>query len=231
MDSAHLNGDSTADFALAYFCREYRGPVINYLRSRGILESRVEDMAHDFLLHFMKADSVRRAHPNLGRFRSYLLASLKNFIASDVEFQTAKLRGGGAEHCSLEFAPEEELATNSSNAESLEHDRQWATNLMRISYERLEDFCAEDSRGVRLAVLKPFILPGASLPDLTAAAAELNLEEGHVRVLISRFRQRFRQFFREEVLNTVAGPEEVDDEIRHLLAALVQGGEFSAPDV
>src|SRR5687768_4329586 len=81
---ASLHGETAARQSLDSFCRRYRAPVIALLRRRGVIESRVEDMTHDFFLHLMKHSSLKRADPALGRFRSFINGSLKRFLADDV---------------------------------------------------------------------------------------------------------------------------------------------------
>jgi DNA-directed RNA polymerase specialized sigma24 family protein len=221
---ANLNGDATARSALETFCQQYRQPVIHFLRQRGVLENRVEDMAHDFLLQLMERDALRRADPAKGRFRSYLLASLRHFMASDITQQQTAKRGNGARHLNLEAVEHAGEIPDPSGPEVTAHDRAWAVNLVLVSYAALEQECAAKGKLERLNKLKPFILPGGTIPQQSTVAAELGQPEENLRVEISRLRKRFRNHFHDEVARTVGSPEEIADEIRYLREVISHPG-------
>jgi RNA polymerase sigma factor (sigma-70 family) len=217
---AHLNGNTAARSALETFCEQYRQPVIQFLRQRRVLENRVEDMAHDFLLHLMENDALRRADPARGRFRTYLLAALRNFMASDIVHQNADKRGGGAEHLSIDLPDVADFLADPTDPEVNSHDQAWAVNLITVSYQALEQELIAKGKAERLKVLKSFVLPGRQPPSMPEVAQELNLDEGAVRTEISRYRKRLRELFRAEVARTVVSDTEIEDEIHYLQQVL-----------
>jgi DNA-directed RNA polymerase specialized sigma24 family protein len=225
INKASLNGDTVARGALETFCEQYRGPVIAYLRSRGISENRVEDLAHDFLLNFMVMDFAKRADRAKGRFRSYLLGALKKFMISDLRALTRQKSGGGAEQLSLDAPGVAEVIADPSEEEIREHDRNWAVNLLRLSFGLLEREMLDRGRRDALPFLKPFLLPtGEDPPPYAVLAQQLNSTEDAARAEVSRLRKRFRVIFKEEVARTLDGPEEVEEEIAYLTRALRMPG-------
>jgi RNA polymerase sigma factor (sigma-70 family) len=221
---AHLHGDTSARSALETFCEQYRKPVIHFLRQRGVIENRVEDMAHDFLLQLIDRDGLRRADPAKGRFRSYLFAALRHFMATDIAQQQAAKRGSGAVHVNLEEAESFGEIPDPSDPEVNSHDRAWAVNLLLVSYSILESEAAAKGKLRRFQALKPFVLPGGELRPQAEVAQELGETDESIRVEISRLRKRFRQIFREEVARTVANAGEIDDEIQYLREVLRHPG-------
>jgi RNA polymerase sigma factor (sigma-70 family) len=221
---ADLHGNTAARSALDLFCEQYRQPVIHFLRQRNVIENRVEDMAHDFLLHLIESDALRRATPDRGRFRSYLLAALRNFMASDIVHQNAGKRGGGAEHVSLDSPAVAATLSDPADPEVNSHDRAWAVNLFSVSYKALEDELIAKGKLARIQALRCYVLPGQTAPPLPQIAQELGMDEGAVRTEISRYRKRFRELFRAEVGRTVASAGEIEEEISYLQEVLRHPG-------
>jgi hypothetical protein len=227
---ATLHGDSAAGLALAEFCRSYRRPVMQFLRWRGVTENRVEDLAHDFLLHLLEHSALKRADRVQGRFRNYLCAALVRFMSSDVKFNGALKRGGGVPHVSLDAEGDfgAELPQPSAN-EALFLDREWALNLMERTVEDIESEWNEAGKGGRFAALRPF-LPGATRPaDYVEAARLTGMGDMALRTEVSRLRKRFRDIVRKHVAGTVPSPVDVDDELAHLLRVLTAAVSPAAP--
>lgn len=214
---ATLHGDSAAGMALADFCRNYRRPVMQYLRWRGVPENRVEDLTHDFLLHLLEHSALKRADRERGRFRSYLCAALVRFMSNDAKLNGAIKRGGGVEHISIDLAGDSgaELLQPAAS-ETLFLDREWALNLMERALEDVEREWNGHRKTGRFGALRPF-LPGAMQPaDYPEAARLSGISEASLRTEVSRLRKRFREIVRSHVAATVPSPFNVDDELTHL---------------
>ena len=214
---ATLNGDSAAGEALAVFCRDYRRPVMRFLRWRGLPEDCVEDMTQDFLLHLLKHSALKRADRARGRFRCYLCAALVRFMSNDARQNGALKRGGGVAQFSLDASGDfgEELPEPSAG-EALFLDREWALNVMERSIEDIGCEWIRSGKTGRFTALRPF-LPGAMLPaDYPEAARLTGMSDAALRVEVSRLRKRFREIVRSHVAATVPSPFDVDDELNHL---------------
>ena len=169
------------------------------LRARGVLESRVEDMAHDFFLRLMQRSTLRRADPARGRFRCFLGAALKYFLADDVDRNHAQKRGGTAVHVCLDEGMEIAEAANPSYGDDLVLDREWALHLMESALSDLEKDCSTAGKEGRFAALRPF-LPGASTPANPEEAMRLTgMSDTALRTEVSRLRKRLREFVRARV--------------------------------
>src|SRR5882724_1050881 len=126
---ATLNGDALATTALEEFCRRYRQPIVQFVRYRGVAESDVEDVTHDFLLHLLEKSALRRANAARGRFRSFLLGALVRYLGDVYDRHRALKRGGGQAPLSLDLMAEG-AAPVTSQAEEATFDRAWATELL-----------------------------------------------------------------------------------------------------
>jgi DNA-directed RNA polymerase specialized sigma24 family protein len=228
---ASLNGDTAAGQALGGFCERYRTPVIQFLRARGILEDRIEDMAHDFFIHLMQRSSLKGADRERGRFRNFLCGAIQNFLANDTSKNKAAKRGGGIPHISLNDATAEgeELHILTEEEEATLMDRAWALNLVYRALAATECEWNGGQRQARFAVLRAF-LPGASqVMSQEQAAAALEIDTGALRSEISRLRAKFREILRREVAATVSHPDDVDDELRYLRSILKKSGASLGP--
>ena len=226
---ATLNGDTAAGEALEQFCRHYRAPVLQLLRRRGIPEARVEDMAHDFFLQLMKASSLKRADPALGRFRQFLGGALSRFLADNVHYHNAKKRGAGALHVSFDAG--DGLSSSVASPEShsaLLIDQEWALMILGRALDAVASAWEAAGKTSRFAVLRTF-LPGAlEIISQEDAAARLELSGTALRTELHRLRKEFRQSLRTEVAATVASPNEVDEELSYLREVLTALGGKSA---
>jgi len=216
-------GDSTgARAALAKLCKAYWYPLYAFVRRQGHGAHDAQDLTQEFFSRLLERgwlDDVAQEH---GRFRSFLLASMKHFLANEWDRARALKRGGGVALLRLDDASAEERyslepADPAATAEQL-FDRRWALTLLDSVLARLRE---EMARGGRLAVFEAlkFSLSGDQ-QAYADAARELGLSEGAVKVAVHRLRKRYRALIREEIAQTVAGPEEVETELRELFAAL-----------
>ena len=224
--SAAAGEDSgAARTALAELCELYWYPLYAFVRRQGIDADAASDLTQGFFARFIELESLRAARQERGRFRSYLLAAVKHFIANERQRARAQKRGGGAKV--LSFDPQDaETRYQREPAHDLtpEHvfERRWALLLIERTLDALADEMRSRGRSKEFARLRPFLVEEASDDSYRAAGADLDMSEGAVKVLIHRLRRRFRDHLRGAIAETVASADDVDDEIRHLFTCLAR---------
>lgn len=208
--------------ALARLCETYWYPLYCYVRRRGHSAEEAEDLTQGFFAALLERDSLRVADPHRGRFRSFLLASLDHFLANEWRRRSARKRGGGQASLSLDCRwGEARYAQEPSGNLTPEqaYQRRWAMTLMEQALSRLrQEYVAGGKSALfdRLAALLGGDR-GAAYRDI---AAELGMTEGAVKVAVHRLRRRCREHLRSEVAQTVAAPQDVEEELRNLLAVV-----------
>ena len=207
--------------ALVSLCENYWYPLYAYLRRRGYPADQAQDLTQDFFVRVLEGRYLYRAEPEKGRFRSFLLTSLKFFVADTGDRQRAIKRGGGAV-VSVEFSSgEERYQREPAHDETPERifERRWALAVLDRVVERLRNEFVQHGRPEHFQRLKVFLL-GQSDAPYAALAREMNTSEGALKVAIHRLRKRYRELFRQEIADTVADPAEVESELRFLTAVL-----------
>lgn len=210
--------------ALEVLCRAYWFPLYAFARRNGLSRHDAEDLTQAFFSHVLASDFVARAEPEKGRFRSFLLASLRNFMAKEHARESAQKRGGGVRAVDFdENAAEERLGLTMARAEltpSEHFERDWALALLEQALDRLGAEQRAMGKAELFAKLRPLLRAGPQRGDYEAVAAEFGLAKGSLTVTVHRLQQRYRELVRAEILHTVASPTDLDDELRHLLAIL-----------
>ena len=207
--------------ALVSLCENYWYPLYAYLRRRGYPADRAQDLTQDFFIRVLEGRYLDRADPEKGRFRSFLLTSLKFFVADEQDRQRAHRRGGGAV-VSLEFSSgEERYQREPAHDETPERifERRWALAVLDRVVERLRNEFMQHGRPEHFERLKVFLL-GQSDAPYAGLAREMNTSEGALKVAIHRLRKRYRELFCQEIADTVANPADVESELRFLAAVL-----------
>lgn len=205
--------------ALEELCRTYWYPLYAYVRRRGFEAHEAEDLTQEFFARLLAKNYLVDVDREKGKFRSFLLASLKHFLANEWDRAQAKKRGGGHTIISLDAEtryrqePKDELSADKLL------DRQWAIALLDQVLARLGAEYAEAGKSEVFEQLKDSLTGTRDSIPYAAIAAKLDTTEGAVKVAVHRLRQRYRKLLREEIAHTVASPAEIDDEIRHLFAA------------
>ena len=215
-----------AQDALERLCRAYWYPLYAFVRRVGNSSADAQDLTQGFFAYLLEHHLVARADPQAGRFRSFLLGSLKHFLAHEHERATALKRGGGLPVFSLDqFDPEERYALEPSDPATPESifDQRWALQQIENALSRLRADYASSARGALFDLLKDYVWGDKNALTLAEIAARLDLTEEAVKKSVQRLRQRFRDCLRAEVAQTVATPDQIDDELRHLRAALSAG--------
>lgn len=214
-------GKKEARSALVSLCESYWYPLYAYLRRRGYAPDQAQDLTQGFFIRVLEGRYLDRADPEKGRFRSFLLTSLKFFVADEADRERALKRGGGAV-LPLEFSSgEERYQREPAHDETPERifERRWALSVLDRVLERLRGEFLEHGRLQDFERLKVFLL-GQSEAPYAALAREMNTSEGALKVAIHRLRKRYRDLFRQAIADTVADPADVESELRFLAAVL-----------
>ena len=216
--------DSTvAKSALQQLCQTYWYPLYSFVRFKGYDASSAEDLTQAFFADLLAREDIKKVEPNLGRFRSFLLAALKNFISNQRERENAQKRGGGTAPLSLDFQfADRQFQNQPANDQTPEsaYQQQWALTLLEKVKNQLQREFEKRGKAHVFQRLHPFM--GGKNPEstLAEAAEELGMAEVAVKVAVHRMRTRFGELLRSEIQETVDGPDEVDDEIKQLFSAL-----------
>jgi RNA polymerase sigma factor (sigma-70 family) len=206
--------------ALEALCRTYWHPLYAFVRREGYAVEEAQDLTQAFFARLLERRDLATVQQHKGRFRSYLLASLKNFLINEWHRARTVKRGGDRAFIPLdEILDEERLCAQPADnvtAESL-FERRWALTLLETVLARLETEFAGDARVFQCWKRT---LNDDAAPPLAATAAELGTNENALKQAFHRLRGRYRQLLREEVAHTVAQPGEIEDELRHLVRVL-----------
>jgi RNA polymerase sigma factor (sigma-70 family) len=212
--------------ALAELCRIYWYPLYAFVRGRGSSPEEAQDLTQGFFLHLLDHKALRQVSPLKGKFRSFLVASLRNYLLNEADSAHCLKRGGAVEIVPLDANLAEDCyrlgPADSLTAEKI-FDARWAMTLLDEAMARLCAEFAAQGKTFTLETLKPLLDPANSKGGLSyeQAASALQVSVGSIKTLIHRLRKRYAWLLREEVARTVSDPEEVDEEIHHLCEALV----------
>lgn len=209
--------------ALATLCETYWYPLYAFLRSRGYHAEDAQDLTQAFFARMLEKHAINQADPARGRFRSFLLASLKHFAANERDRETAKKRGGATPIVSLEIEGAEgrfQMEPPTEETPERVFDRQWALTLLNRVMSRLEVGTTGSGRQAQFEHLKGYLTGEQPHLSYAETAAHLGMSEGAVKVAVHRLRRQFRELVRDEIAQTVESPEDVEDELRHLWSAV-----------
>jgi RNA polymerase sigma factor (sigma-70 family) len=209
--------------ALVSLCENYWYPLYAYLRRRGHSADQAQDLTQDFFMRVLEGRYLDRADPAKGRFRAFLLTSLKFFVADEEDRQRARKRGGGVV-VPMEFSSgEERYQREPAHDETPERifERRWALAVLDRVVEKLRYEFVQHGRPEHFDRLKVLLL-GQSDAPYAALASEMQTSEGALKVAIHRLRKRYRDLFRQEIADTVADPADVESEHRYLAAVLTR---------
>lgn len=212
-----------AEQALAKLCEQYWQPLYAYARSRVRDVHKAQDLTQGFFAHVVAKDSLRQAAPDRGRFRSFVLASLKNFMANDYAAENAQRRGGKHQHVSLDFDNGEQhysrAAADSMSPERV-FERSWTLTLLDRVSQRLEAEYETAGDSERFHALKSALTSVVRGSTYDEIAARLQVTPAAARQAASRLRKRYRELLRLEVSRTLEDNDDVEDEIRRMFASL-----------
>jgi len=209
--------------ALAKLCQTYWHPVYSFVRRSGHPPDQAQDLTQGFFTVLLEKNYVGDADPQRGRFRAFLLTSVKHFLANERDRAHARKRGGGLTPVSIDvmaaegwYAP---AAVELTTPESL-FERRWALSLLEQAMAKLRAEFAGIGKAKQFEKMFSFLNCDPEGARYERLAAELGMSAGALRVAVHRMRQKYRRILRAEIAETVSLPEEIDDEIRFLLSAL-----------
>jgi RNA polymerase sigma factor (sigma-70 family) len=209
--------------ALAELCAVYWHPLYAYVRRLGYAVNEAQDLAQEFFTRLLEKDYLRTVDRERSKFRTFLLASFRHFLANEYDRATAQKRGGGRSVLSLDFRDTEQRnslePSHALTAEKL-YERRWALALLEQALARLRGEFTVNGRGQLFDALKVFLTGEMAAVSHDQLARQLGMTVGAVTVAVHRLRQRYREVLREEIGRTVDDPAEIDGEIQDLFAAL-----------
>jgi RNA polymerase sigma factor (sigma-70 family) len=219
-------GSYPARAALEHLCRCYWYPIYAFLRRRGYDSHQAEDLTQSFFGFLLERRALASVDPQKGRFRSFLLAALTNFLNNEFDKARAAKRGGRHTIVSWdEIAPEERYLLEPAEpfAPDRLFERRWAFTLVERALARLREEQDQAGRSVVFRQLEPWLTSEVEAGQYSILAARLGLNAGATKVALHRLRRRFGELLRREVAHTVSQPDEIEPELRHLLAAIADG--------
>lgn len=218
--------DSQAVRALEALCRSYWYPLYAYVRRNGHSPHDAQDLTQEFFARLLERKYLQLADRNQGRFRTFLLTSLKHFLVNDWKKGNREKRGGGRKLLSLdEQTAECRFAADPAAAQPPDslYDRGWAAILLDRAFARLRAEFEESGKIELFECLKVFVWGDKNALSYEAMAAQLDMTEGAVKVSVHRMRQRYGELLRAEVRQTVESPGEVNEELRYLVSVIRDG--------
>jgi len=209
--------------ALEKLCADYWYPLYSFVRRQGHPPDEAADLTQEFFCRLLASNGLASVDRRKGKFRSFLLASMKHLLANEWNRSQRQKRGGGSIHFSLDAASaEDRYQLDPADEASPERifERRWAETLIDTVTRRLQAEFAEEGMAKRFEELKVFLLADEEPASYGEVARRLEMTEGAVRSAIYRIRQRYGQLFRDEIAHTVSGLEEMEEEIRHFVKIL-----------
>jgi RNA polymerase sigma factor (sigma-70 family) len=212
-----------ADAALARLCKVYWYPLYSYVRRFGYKAEDAQDLTQEYFARLLEKHYLKAVSREKGKFRSFLLLTLKRFLANEWDKANCQKRGGGCSIISFD-SQETESRYLSEPVEDLPPDkfyeRQWAISLLEQVMTRLKEEYSATGKADIFEQLRPMLRGDEDQASYKEISSRAGMNEGALRVTIHRLRQRYRELLRLEIANTVETPEEIDDEIRCLFSAL-----------
>lgn len=209
--------------ALADLCESYWMPVFRFLQREGRSEDDSRELTQEFFARILGGSSIGGADPAKGRFRSYLLGSLKHFLADRRRSEGRLKRGGGDVAVSLDQDEDrlhEEMPDSQGAVPDAWFDRQWALAVMERALANVEKNMIAAGKESQFVILKPWLNGDGPALSQTDAAAELGMSIGALKVAIHRLRQQFRDAVRHEIAQTLEDGGNIDEELRYLIEVL-----------
>lgn len=220
--AADLNSSVESQEALSHLCRTYWYPLYAYVRRQGYSSHDAEDLTQTFFANLLEKKALRGVEPAKGKFRSFLLASLKNFLANDWDRKSRAKRGGNCEIISFDDESAEARylrePSHDLTPETL-FERSWSLTVIETVMLQLRREYIAAGKADLFESLQEHLLGGANA-SYANAAATLGMKEGAVRMATLRMRRHFGYLLRKAIADTVTDPGELDEELRHLMASI-----------
>jgi RNA polymerase sigma-70 factor (ECF subfamily) len=220
--AAGSGSSPAAELALEELCRTYWFPLYAYVRRQTPTREDAEDLTQAFFARFLEKNYLEKLTSQKGKFRAFLLAALKHFLANEWDRAKRQKRGGGLMPLSLDWQDADaryQIEPQDNSSPDRLYDRAWAVTLLEKVLARLRDENATADKARLFEQLRPFLMVGASVIPYGEAATRLNLSEGAVRVAVHRLRRRYRELLREEISQTLSDAAQIEEEMRTLFSA------------
>lgn len=211
--------------ALEKLCHTYWPPLYAFIRRQGHSDEDAQDLTQEFFARLLERNEFESVDQRKGKFRTFLLAALTHFLSNQRDRERAAKRGGGQKLLSLDELNEEQkrhLEPASELSPDKLFDVRWAMTVLEQALAQLRREMEAEGKEVHFAELKTFLTDEAEAGDYQTVAAKLGATSQSVAVMVHRLRRRYRELVRVEVAHTVCSPMDVEDELRHLAAALGQ---------
>ena len=211
--------------ALAELCQAYWYPLYAYLRRRGHSPHESEDLTQGFFADLLSRDSLKDVLPEKGKFRSFLIVSLKHFLSNRRDRENCLKRGGAIPHLSLDFQYAERSYVHESSYGESPHrlfERRWVLTLLDRVLDRLEGEVNHNKKKPLFERLKPILMGESDASSYAQVGAELGMTEGAVKAAAHRLRKRYRALLHEEIARTLTDHDDLEQEISELFLALSQ---------
>jgi RNA polymerase sigma factor (sigma-70 family) len=208
--------------ALAMICETYWFPLYAFIRRQGTTREEAEDLTQGFFMDLLERSPWDRLAGERGRFRAFLLAALKHYLANERDAARCQKRGGGAAHLPLDWQHADarfQLADAAQATPDQAYDREWGLAVLAQVLDRLRQEAEAAGERARFEQLREFLSGGIGEGSYQQAADVLGMEAGTVRVAVHRLRKRYRRMLREEIARTLGDPAMVEEELRSLSAA------------
>ncbi|MBI2947188.1 MAG: sigma-70 family RNA polymerase sigma factor [Verrucomicrobia bacterium] len=212
-----------ASDALGKLCQTYWYPLYAFVRRQGYTADDAQDLTQEFFCRLFEKNYLADVRREKGKFRTFLLAAMKHFLANERVRSRRIKRGGGRTLLSLEDGQAEQRylldPENDLSPEKL-YEQRWATTIMEQALTRLREKCERTGKSTQFQLLKNFLTTEPNDGDYAAIATRLKISPGAVGVAVHRLRHRYGELIRAEIAQTVAQPADIDDELRYLYAIL-----------
>jgi RNA polymerase sigma-70 factor (ECF subfamily) len=211
--------------ALEQLCEMYWPPIYSFVRRRGYAPADAQDLTQSFFAFFLRTKAYARTDRLQGKFRSFLLASVKNFLSDNWDREQAIKRGGDYEFVSLDQETAEAFYDASSASDSTAErlfDLRWAKSLTAGALNSLRKELQAEGKLKLFEQLKNFLSGGSVLASYDDASTRTGLPRATVKTHVHRLRQRYREIVRREIARTVSAPHEIDEELRYLCSVLAK---------
>jgi RNA polymerase sigma factor (sigma-70 family) len=209
-----------ANEALEKLCCTYWRPLYAFARQQGYKHEEAEDLTQGFFAVLLKRKRLDTLRKERGRLRSFLLVSLKHFLADEHRRSLRIKRGKGQRLIPLDELRSGEIDVERSDPSTAEriYDRRWASTLLDHVFSQLRDDYANAGNAALFDWLKQLLPDGPGATSQADIAAKMGMTQNAVKQAFHRFRRRYQSLLREEIAHTVAMPKDVEDELRHLIS-------------
>lgn len=223
MLSAKQGEPNEVGIALEKLCRTYWWPLYAFVRRRGYAAHDAQDLTQEFFARLLAKDTLRAVDRSKGKFRSFLLAALEHFLANEWRRSKTQKRGGKFTFVSIDDdsaeQPYHQVPASNLSPEQV-FEQQWAMTLFDQTLSRLRDEFVATGKEMQFETIKIFLTGEKQAAAYLEMATKLGTTEAALKMAVSRMRHRYREILRTEIANTVSSPDEVDEELRSLRAAL-----------